>query len=142
LNQKWPSGKPPWPTDLVTAAIQFDDEIEAARDELFLSGTEATQVSLKRGAALRARIAYPGAGTIVALDPDIPAAVQRMQFAMRPEAHGYSFRIDGEELAVDATWSPVHGKHVLDLIDGTGRIADSVHFTVRGNAGTAKLATH
>ena len=142
LQRRWPSGRPAPPPGVVAERVEFDDHLEAARDELFVTGTEMRQVSLKRGNSLRTRIAYPGNGSVLAMDPDIPDSVQRVQFSMRPEARGYRFRIDGEDVRSDGFWSPAHGTHVLELIDAEGQASDTVRFTVRGVARAVHADNH
>ena len=55
-------------------------------------------VAAKSAAAARAGIAYPGNGRVIALDPDIPQTLQRVRFLIAPEAAGYRWRMDAEDL--------------------------------------------
>jgi penicillin-binding protein 1C len=134
LHRGAPSHAPVPPPGVVARRVRFDAELEAARDEYFVAGTEMTEV---RSAATpaRARIAYPGEGTIVALDPDIPAAQQRIALRASGAGSGGSWRIDGR-LAGDtdgvALWMPAPGRHRLALLDAAGREVDAVRFEVRG----------
>ncbi|MBG6076357.1 hypothetical protein IWX85_002190 [Polaromonas sp. CG_9.11] len=43
------------------------------------------------------RITAPASGTIIALDPDIPPAHQRLTFSA--QGHGLRWRMDGREFA-------------------------------------------
>ena len=81
------------------------------------------------------RIAYPGDGAILALDPDIPDDMQRV-YLEATGAHDAAFFIDGKRVgraAQRVSWQPVAGTHVLELrAENDGRLLDSVRFQVRG----------
>jgi len=139
--------------------------LEAARTEWFLAGTPqalfaidsvavgadvsgaGSQKGLKsgggtapEGAAAGVRIATPVAGTIVALDPDIPPARQRLQFTATAPAPGMAlrWRLDGKPVGRGAQWAwlPWPGRHVVQLTDARGTVLDEVRIEVRG-AGVA-----
>jgi len=134
LHRGEPSRAPAPPPGVVVRRVRFDGELEAARDEYFLAGTEMTEV-LIAGTPTRARITYPGDGTIIALDPDIPAAQQRIGLRASGARSSGSWRIDGRP-AGDADgvalWAPAPGRHRLALLDAGGREVDAVRFEVRG----------
>lgn len=72
-------------------------------------------------------ILYPPSGAILAMDPDIPGAHQRVMF----EAEGKgTLLLDGVELT-DRLWSPVPGRHRLRLSDASGTTLDELSFEVR-----------
>ncbi|MBV5331888.1 penicillin-binding protein 1C, partial [bacterium] len=107
---------------------------EAARQEWFLAGTGMSVVRLAESRAL-AHIAYPGQGTIIALDPDIPPQRQRiaLQLSGQPDP-GWQWRIDGQPLGPavqEVLWRPSPGRHHLVLADAQGRELESVRFEVR-----------
>jgi len=121
------------PAGVVRRPVRFEPAIEPPRTELFLAGTEAGVVRLVTGA--RPRIAYPGHGAIVALDPDIPAAHQRIALAATATRDGLAWALDGERLGAATTpglWQPRPGWHRLALVDEHGREVDAVRFEVRG----------
>ena len=128
----------PLPPDGVNArAIRFEPAGrigEADRREWFLSGTEMSVVRLAEPVAL-ARIAYPGQGTVIALDPDIPPARQRIVLALSGSADpAWRWKMDGVVLgpvASLAPWRPSPGRHQLALVDGAGRELETVSFAVR-----------
>ncbi len=128
---------PARPADVVVQRVRFVPEIEAERDELFLSGTEAAEVEVKPALPAAARIVYPGEGTIIALDPDIPAVAQRVRFEASVPDAGLQWRIVGAALEAvpDALWQPHPGRFELALIDAQGRELDRVRFEVRGTSG-------
>ena len=89
------------------------------------------------------RIAQPVNGAIVALDPDIAPAHQRVQLAATalpgpPEAPGapvqLRWRIGEHELGVGArlAWMPWPGRHMVQLLDARGTVLDQVRLEVRG----------
>jgi penicillin-binding protein 1C len=135
LHRDSPSQAPPAPQALVRLPVSFDRDLEPAREELFLAGTELARVAAKPVETTRVTIAYPGNGTIIALDPDIPGEVQRVRFAMRPALEGYRWRLNGEALDTEARatfWRPVAGANTLVLLDRAGNEVDRVRFEVRG----------
>jgi penicillin-binding protein 1C len=88
------------------------------------------------------RIGTPADGTLFALDPDIPPANQRIAFERANGTSAHSrWQLDGKRLgdAQRVLWPPWPGRHLLELVDANGRIADSVRFEVRG--ATARAAT-
>ena len=111
LHRGAPSRAPAPPPGVVVRRVQFDGDLEAARDEYFVAGTEMAEVRIA-GTPTRARIAYPGEGTIVALDPDIPAAQQRIALRASGVGAGGSWRID------DRPAGDAHGSHAVDASAG------------------------
>ena len=107
---------------------------EPPRQEWFVTGTEMPVVRLAEVQAL-AHIAYPGQGTIIALDPDIPPARQRIALQLSgPAGPGWQWRINGVVLGratQPQRWLPVPGKHRLSLTDAAGQELEAVSFQVR-----------
>jgi penicillin-binding protein 1C len=107
---------------------------EAARQEWFIAGTGMPVVRLAESSAL-AHIAYPGQGTIIALDPDIPPERQRIALQLSGMAgEGWLWFIDGQRLgraAHELLWRPSPGRHRLALVDASGRELESLSFEVR-----------
>ena len=124
------------PAGLVQQAIVFDGSIEAPRTEWFVAGTETARVTPASPAGMAARlIASPDDQSVIALDPDMPPAVQRLRFEMvAPVPPGAAWRLDGKRLgaARPLPWSPWPGRHVLEVVDASGATLDSVRFEVRG----------
>ena len=46
--------------------------LEATRDEWFIAGTESASIEVIAEAKRVPKIRYPGNGSIIAIDPDIP----------------------------------------------------------------------
>ena len=124
------------PPGLVAQPIEFDAHLEVPRTEWFLPGTETAHVTLASAQGSAARlITSPDDQSIVALDPDIPPAVQCLRFeAVSPAPPGAAWRLDGKRLgaAKPWPWSPWPGHHVLELVDAKGVALDTVTFDVRG----------
>ncbi len=135
------SEAPPPPPDVLRRAIRFEPAAkirEAPRQEWFVAGTGMSVVRLAEPRAL-ARIAYPGQGAIIALDPDIPPERQRiaLQLSGQPDA-GWQWRIDGETLgsaARETLWRPRPGRHRLAVVERGGREVEAVGFEVRALKG-------
>jgi penicillin-binding protein 1C len=135
--------------------------LEAARDEWFVPGTQQTlfamdsiageaygtsasgqktsKIAGRAPAALAsaslaapARITAPASGTVIALDPDIPPARQRLQFTATRDA--VQWRLDGKPLGRGARvpWLPWPGRHVVQITDAQGQVLDEVRLEVRG----------
>ena len=133
--------------------IKFGHQLEAARNEWFIQGTEQALFATDSGAAYAGResatgpkglkhlpratagpprITAPASGTILALDPDIPPKNQRLTFSA--EGQSLRWRMDGKEFArgVQAQWLPWPGRHVVQLLDASGNVADEIRLEVRG----------
>lgn len=153
LHQNEPSRAPAPPAGLVKTRVEFGEQLEAARSEWFIQGTEQTLFAIDSGAgsarpitvtatkslnhkrpadASPARITAPAAGTIVALDPDIPPTHQRLSFSA--QGRGVQWRLNGKPLARgnEVQWLPWPGRHVVQLLDDRGQVADEIKLEVRG----------
>jgi penicillin-binding protein 1C len=123
------------PAHVLRMQVRYDQDVEPERTEAFLVGTETARIAAKAAAAIRAGIVYPGNGTIIALDPDIPESVQRVRFVVSPQVAGYRWRLDDEEIGASDQpmfWVPRPGSHELSLADRSGTAVDRVRFEVRG----------
>lgn len=141
LHRRQASRAPAPPPGLVRARVRFGDELEAARDEWFIAGTEQALFALPAADAGPApRITAPTDGTIIALDPDIPPRHQRVRFEAEGSS-GLQWRIDGRPFArgASAQWLPWPGRHVVELLDARGRVVDQLRLEVRG-AGVKRAA--
>ena len=95
----------------------------------------ATTVSAATAATVittGARITAPAPGTVVALDPDIPPARQRLH--LRASGQGLYWRMDGKPLGrgPQVAWLPWPGRHVIQITDAAGTVLDEVRIEVRG----------
>ena len=107
--------------------------------EWFAEGTAPSFGQAAKLAATDAQITYPGDGAILALDPDMPPAMQRVFLTARGGS-GAVWMLNGKRLGKAGqalAWVPVAGKHSLRLLaNAGGRELDSVTFQVRGHAPT------
>jgi penicillin-binding protein 1C len=131
LHRHRVSRAPTPPPGVVSAMLSYADGTEAPREEWFVRGTQP------RGplnARLRAReaqgITSPSDGSIFALDPDMPPAVQRVTF----EGQAGSWHLDGRLIGRGSRvrWAPWPGRHELQLLAADGREIERVRFEVRG----------
>lgn len=133
--------------------IRYVPDLEPTRRELFLLGTGQSVIVANQHTAqlinqyksnnksnqkqALTRIAYPGEGTIIALDPEIPALQQKIVFktnqfnTQQLSKNRYQWRINGSHFNQPA-WQPSLGRHTLELLNSQQQIIDSVHFEVRG----------
>lgn len=132
LHEGQPSRAPARPAGVVAQRVVFDDQREAAREELFLAGTEQTRLaaSAQLAPARPFGITSPRDGSRFALDPDIPPHAQQIIF----EGEAGTWVLDGQRLGQGSTlhWAPWPGRHELRLLDARGRTLQTVHFEVRG----------
>ena len=157
LHKTEPSRPPQAPPGLVHGQTAFDNQLEAAREEWFIAGTEqalfenqittysiannaggSSTIGLKspkntlREALTTPRITAPTSGTIIALDPDIPPKHQRVSFSA--EGSGLRWLMDGKEFARGNTakWLPWPGRHVVQIAGPRAEVLDEVRVEVRG----------
>jgi penicillin-binding protein 1C len=78
------------------------------------------------------RITAPVSDTIIALDPDIPPNRQRLSFTA--EGQAVRWLVDGKPFACgpQAQWLPWPGRHVVQLVDASGKVLDEIKIEVRG----------
>ncbi len=156
------SRPPSPPPGVVAQRVAFGDGIEAARSEWFLPGTQQALFAIDSGAAragpasargqkrseiasmgaaaedaVPPRITAPQDGTILALDPDIPPARQRLNLAAEAGSAAPThlrWWIDQREIGRGerAQWLPWPGRHVVQLRDAQGRVHDERRVEVRG----------
>ena len=126
LHASEPSAAPRPPREVVRSAGGYA-----------LRGTEAVGIAAAARAepnASLARIVSPARDLIIAFDPDIPPAQQRVLIEAQPASAALEFVLDGATLGdADAPhfWALARGKHVLVLSDAAGRESDRVVFSVR-----------
>ena len=144
LHRDAPSHSPSPPAGVERGTVAFDPPVERARGEWFVRGTAiATIRATTRPAeevgddavASIPRIRYPAPDTIVALDPDIPPASQRMAFVASAMPQGLRWTLNGAKIdgrGARVLWAPVPGRHVLALEDENGVAVSTAAFEVRG----------
>jgi penicillin-binding protein 1C len=132
---------PAMPSGVETAPVRFAPAVEASRDELFLEGTAQPLIAAKPDENSEPVIVYPERGQIIALDPDIPEALQRVPFEAAGVGAQVQWRLNGEPVSSGVLWRPQPGRWELSLHDANGAQLDAVQFEVRGNV-VAQPAEH
>jgi penicillin-binding protein 1C len=124
---------PPSPSpDVVTQTVSHHPSGRAV-EEFFLDGTQQGQVStvLKQ----RAKIIYPTNDTLLSVDPDIPASLQKIHFqASGLGGRDFIWQLNKTKMGQTNRpfyWSPAPGHYTLSLITASGEQMDEVRFTVR-----------
>jgi penicillin-binding protein 1C len=136
LHRHTPSTPPEPPAGVHSETVAFADGVELARPEWFRDGTQPASAA-QMLAGSHPRIVAPAPGTIIALDPDIPAARQRVALEAQLSGAPTRWVLDGSDIGGADTllfWSPQRGRHTLQLVDETQRALDTVTFVVRGGA--------
>ena len=106
--------------------------VEPPRDELFVRAQHAPDPVA--AARERARIASPANGLVIAIDPDIPAALQRVPLAAHGAQPDMVLRLNGARIGSaerSVMWLPERGTWLLALEDAAGHTVDSAQFVVR-----------
>ncbi len=134
LHEGRPGAAPVPPAGVVATRTEFRPAVESPRDEWFIAGTDTMLIAAIAPDARIARITSPANGMVIALDPDIPPARQRVPFEAAGASAAMSLRLDDRTVGGASElhlWPPQSGAHVLALVDGAGRVVDRVLFTVR-----------
>ena len=121
--------------------VRVSDPLDPSQTEIFVTGTETSGATLKPAAARQPRIAYPRDGEILSIDPDIPAASQRVRFEVEPENKTLRWSLTEAKggAAISASWwQPQPGKFTLVLLDANGKQLDAIKFEVRGAHGSLR----
>jgi len=134
LHADRPGRAPPMPKGIERRGVAFAGGIEPARSDYFITGTAQTAVATAPASARRPRIVSPVAGSVYALDPDIPVDRQRMAINVSGQIDGHRLLLDRHDLGpADARPQilAAPGAHRLRLLDPAGMVVDSLIFTVR-----------
>jgi len=142
LHRAQPSLQPAPPHSVRREPVDFDGDIEPARQDVFLGDTAVRHVVLAERFTApsqeQARIAQPADGAILAIDPDIPPGRQRLwlqaQDIAAADAKGVQWQVDGEPLGSGGrqSWALRPGRHRIELLDAQGRPLDGITVEVRG----------
>ena len=139
LQGNTPSLAPATPADVVTSTARFTPAVEAPRREFFVRtagavSAETAAIKAVTAGGEIAHIASPSNGMVIAIDPDIPEAVQRVPLSASGVHEGMVLKLNGTVLGKatgKVLWSPKRGAHLLALEDASGHTLDKAHFIVR-----------
>lgn len=134
LHAGQPGRQPPRPSGIEERTIRFAGNLEQPRREYFLAGTGLSLVAMAPEQARRPRILNPVAGSVYALDPDIPIDRQRLAVTVTGAVPGFRLTLDGHDIGAADTAPmilPPPGRHRLRLVDPGGAVVDQLLFTVR-----------
>jgi penicillin-binding protein 1C len=139
LHHAVPGTPPPDPPGVQRSPVTFEAALEPDREELFVPGTQLAHVAPKSGQARAPSIVYPAAGQIIAIDPDIPAAAQRVEFRAEGAALDSQWRLNDLLVETAPLWRPEPGRWRLSLHDANGVRVHEVEFEVRGGSTPAAV---
>lgn len=126
---------PTRPEGLVCTEVVFVNHTEPSRSECFLAGTERQEVRLAVMDSGALRITAPLDNTIYAVDPDIPAAQQRVVLRTNATADDdVLWLLNGQQISKEMTfaWPLQAGKYRIELIHRqTNRLLDTVRIQVK-----------
>lgn len=134
LHRNLPSRAPEPPANVVAVQTRFANNVETPRREWFTKDQQSTATATIALAAPNPRIASPANGLVIAVDPDIPPAYQKLPISTEGTTREMRLKLNGRELArADAVtlWTPKVGAYTLELGDQRGKVLDRVVFTVR-----------
>ncbi len=132
LHRDIPSDPPAPQPGVHSAPAVFVGGAELPRLEWYIPGTEPV---IDPRPAASSQILSPTDGSIIALDPDIPARRERVAFIADTADGDARWQLDGTDFGpagTTALWHPVAGRHSLALVDGAARQLGIVRFEVRG----------
>ncbi len=121
------------PKGVVQQEVSFEGFAQPSYNEWFIEGTEQSKVSYLADTV--ATILYPVEGTRIALDPDMPVAVQKVFFRAHTGGELLHFWLNDHYLASaksDYAWQPRRGRYHLRLKTTSGQTRAEVRFEVRG----------
>jgi penicillin-binding protein 1C len=133
LHADSPSRAPTPPGNVVRTSVAFAPAIEPPRNEWFVAGTEQKVVALPV-AEVRPRIVAPSDGAVIAPDPDIPAARQRILVQAQGAGRGCVSLDDVSLGCGDAPRLialPQPGRHRVQLTSAEGERLAEATFDVR-----------
>lgn len=127
------------PREIAWREIRFEYDLEAARREWFMDGTEADgEIAWRGGSQIPPSILYPTDNAILAIDPDIPGPQQLIPLRAQGATGKLTWLLDGIRQPEHSGTGPAFivpsaGKHRLELMDQDGKELDTVTFHVRAN---------
>lgn len=134
LHRDEPSSAPQTPPGVISVQTRFVNTNEAPRLEWFTKDQQSAPTMTVALAQPMARIASPANGMVIAVDPDIPPAYQKLPISVEGATRKMRVKLNDKELALTdgvTLWTPRAGAYALELGDESGKVLDQVVFTVR-----------
>ena len=132
LHRDQVSRAPLAPASLAQRQVAFEGTaLHATQAEWFIKGTESALTKIAATSAEAPRITHPVSGTILALDPDIPPARQRLVLRSNLVDTKLSWRVDDRPMQGNL-WLPQPGRHQISLHEAQGQLVEKVWVEVRG----------
>jgi penicillin-binding protein 1C len=134
LHHDEPSPASPPPPNVTSAKTRFVGTNEAPRLEWFTKDQQSEPTITVALAQPSARIASPANGMVIAVDPDIPPAYQKLPISVEGATGKMRVKLNDQELKLTdgvTLWTPRTGAYSLELGDDNGKVLDRVVFTVR-----------
>lgn len=138
LHQNRQSRRPAPPQGLLRQEVEFGAGLEAKRLEYFLPGTALRKVETVRNEGLsQARILSPADATVIAYDPDMPSANQRVLLRTAGDQElGCDLRWEVNGVPVgqgaQSLWPPKPGRWRITLLGPEDTVLDEISLQVRG----------
>lgn len=132
IHRTRPSRPPPTPREVVKKRISYSGNIEPARDEFFIKGTEPSSEMINLVSDEQRRIIYPPDNAIFAFDPEIPLSQQRIFVLV--DCNACQLLADEQIVNIDKGFSLLdvrRGRHTLLLLDESGRGIDQINYEIR-----------
>lgn len=129
------AGQPPTPPEgVVKADVSYHPAYEAPRQDWFMAGTALEMIRKVDVAGPFPAVASPANGMVVAVDPDIPSAQQRIPVRATVDDPSLILKV-GDVVLGPATrtylWPPMEGAHLAVLQQADGTVVDRASFQVR-----------
>ncbi|HLU19437.1 MAG TPA: penicillin-binding protein 1C [Pusillimonas sp.] len=141
LHRRSGSRAPQVPGTVRAGTVKFDNDLEPVRTDFFLGDTGVSNVTIAPDVGVTdsdsITVVAPVDGVILALDPDIPPANQKLVFRASVSGgdQALSWRIGREVLHGDEVyWLPRPGKHRVQLLGRGEVVLDTIRVEVRGAA--------
>jgi len=116
------------------APVPPTGEVVEMEGEWYLKGTEPAPLATQRSSAMSSRITYPVDSMVVAIDPEVSEARQRIRLQSSQPSPETFYVVDGVRMGSSASsvwWSIARGTHRMELQYRDGRVLDSISFVVR-----------
>lgn len=134
LHDHEPSYAPTPPEGVKSVMTTFSPAVESPRREWFMKDTTLMKVAAIAAHSQMVHIDSPANGMVIAIDPDIPSADQRVPFTVKGATRDMQLKLNNKVIgsaAQQVLWPPKHGSYYLSVEDDHHHVMDRILFTVR-----------